>query len=459
MTGRLANLQEKIFKAARRRDRSTVARLTVERGSLLEKRQRIEEQLNLELRTARALTNSKIDFENEITRFRAAAIEKRKDLELAAIAEVEQKRRDAERIAGLVQDQAAAKKGFAEFTPKKIEEIFNIKDPAKLKDAFSELQLAAITLLETTAALRGVEQIDQTKDPVVRQLDAFVSEIQKRFKDAQDALDIKEDQERVTKAANDFSEAIKTLSNELEAVDTKLRKFQEARLRAEEIFRKRLENETVINDDYGLPGLEDYSERPLTEEEKAARLAAFRADQPATPEKFRLAQQELQAQRANLELALQALRNEAMRIAKEMGAITPVATTTVDALSPMTQAIKDATTALGSFRASLLLRSELPPTPTAIKDASGGQIYGTDSVPALLSPGEFVVNAGATRQFYSQLLAMNSGVSRFANGGPVTNVTGDFNVSVNTSGNESVDVQRIGTLLRREIRRGTISLV
>lgn len=106
------------------------------------------------------------------------------------------------------------------------------------------------------------------------------------------------------------------------------------------------------------------------------------------------------------------------------------------------------------------LQSRLPQDTGAsaiMPRAFGGITYGKDSIPALLSPGEFVVNASASRKFYSQLVAMNSSPKHFASGGSVIN--GDFNISMNSSGNEHVDVIKIGKLLRREIRRGTLSLV
>jgi len=97
--------------------------------------------------------------------------------------------------------------------------------------------------------------------------------------------------------------------------------------------------------------------------------------------------------------------------------------------------------------------------PTVPTKAFGGSIHGSDSVHAMLTPGEYVVNAGASRKFYSQLVAMNSGMRRFASGGPVTSINGDFNVSVNSSGNPGIDAVKIGKALRREIRRGRVSLV
>ena len=99
------------------------------------------------------------------------------------------------------------------------------------------------------------------------------------------------------------------------------------------------------------------------------------------------------------------------------------------------------------------LRNQVTPAARA----SGGPIYGTDSVPAVLSPGEFVVNSRAARRFYSQLVSMNNGTGRFANGGSVTTV-GDININAQSSGSTQVDVLQLGKQLRREIRRGTLSL-
>lgn len=90
--------------------------------------------------------------------------------------------------------------------------------------------------------------------------------------------------------------------------------------------------------------------------------------------------------------------------------------------------------------------------------AFGGFARGLDTIPAMLSPGEFVVNAGATRRFYSQLVAMNNGGARhMASGGYVSNHTfGDINVSVEGGKNATVTARDIGLALRRELRRGTL---
>jgi TP901 family phage tail tape measure protein len=106
---------------------------------------------------------------------------------------------------------------------------------------------------------------------------------------------------------------------------------------------------------------------------------------------------------------------------------------------------------------------------TAQGKARGGIIHffnkggfaprGTDTVPAMLTPGEFVVNAASTRKFYSDLVAINAGVRPVyrAQGGPVTNITnvGDVKINVPESAGR-VDGRVLAKEFRRELRRGTI---
>jgi hypothetical protein len=90
--------------------------------------------------------------------------------------------------------------------------------------------------------------------------------------------------------------------------------------------------------------------------------------------------------------------------------------------------------------------------------ASGGPV-GTDTIPAWLSKGEFVVNANASQKFASQLVAMNAGSQPVyrSEGGSVTTV-GDINVTVNGGSTSKQTIREISDGLRREIRRGTIKL-
>ena len=91
--------------------------------------------------------------------------------------------------------------------------------------------------------------------------------------------------------------------------------------------------------------------------------------------------------------------------------------------------------------------------------ATGGRPQGTDVIPAMLSPGEVVINAASARRFASQLTAINAGVQPVyrSEGGSVTNV-GDINVNVTGGGSSRQTARSIAAELRRELRRGTATL-
>jgi TP901 family phage tail tape measure protein len=87
--------------------------------------------------------------------------------------------------------------------------------------------------------------------------------------------------------------------------------------------------------------------------------------------------------------------------------------------------------------------------------ATGGQARGTDTVLAMLSPGEFVMNAASTRKFYSELVAMNADRPIYrAEGGPVSNVHVG-GITINASPNPQQTAREVMNLIRREQRRGT----
>lgn len=101
----------------------------------------------------------------------------------------------------------------------------------------------------------------------------------------------------------------------------------------------------------------------------------------------------------------------------------------------------------------------------AISRALGGQIdyramggRGTDTIPAMLSRGEFVVNARSARQFFPQLQAINAGRNPVyrSEGGPTNVTVGDVNVN-NHGGPAEIGLaaaRQIKQILRREVRRG-----
>lgn len=107
--------------------------------------------------------------------------------------------------------------------------------------------------------------------------------------------------------------------------------------------------------------------------------------------------------------------------------------------------------------------------PAPITQRFGGPVFramggfaprGTDTIPAMLSPGEFVMNASASRKFASQLIAMNAGTTPVfrQEGGPVINNSvnvGDINV--NGTSDPNAVARRVMSEIRREFRRGTSS--
>lgn len=106
-----------------------------------------------------------------------------------------------------------------------------------------------------------------------------------------------------------------------------------------------------------------------------------------------------------------------------------------------------------------------PPELTApITKNQGGMIYanrgmftprGRDTVPAMLEPGEFVMNKRATSKFMEQVTPMNYGLepNRFSRSQDVN--VGDITVNIsNPSGSSEVTARQIGEELRNEIRKG-----
>ncbi len=107
-----------------------------------------------------------------------------------------------------------------------------------------------------------------------------------------------------------------------------------------------------------------------------------------------------------------------------------------------------------------------PAMPTGnppVAKADGGYLWGprgVDNIPAWLSKGEFVMNAAATDMYRPILESMNQSKrpGYYASGGYVTTNVGDININYTSSGKAETDVRKIGNLLRREIKRGNVSL-
>ena len=98
-----------------------------------------------------------------------------------------------------------------------------------------------------------------------------------------------------------------------------------------------------------------------------------------------------------------------------------------------------------------------------INKSLGGSIYaslgkpmGTDTVNAMLTPGEFVMNKFAAKRFYSKLVPMNYGLENPKFGDVNSTTIGDINVSVTGGDTSNQTAISIAQELRREIRRGRL---
>jgi TP901 family phage tail tape measure protein len=143
-------------------------------------------------------------------------------------------------------------------------------------------------------------------------------------------------------------------------------------------------------------------------------------------------------------------------------AISQVSQINMSGLVSQTQEVADAMWSLAS--ASMMVQFPTPQMTashggTAWKLLASGGPVGTDVIPAMLSPGEVVINAASARKFASQLTAINAGVQPVhrSEGGSVTNI-GDINVSVTGGGTSRQTARSIAAELRRELRRGTATL-
>jgi hypothetical protein len=87
--------------------------------------------------------------------------------------------------------------------------------------------------------------------------------------------------------------------------------------------------------------------------------------------------------------------------------------------------------AFGTRHQEAMLKSATIGTQNQHYFASGGAARGTDTVPAMLTPGEFVMKKSAVDKYGTGVMsAINNGVQRFATGGPVQYLQGGSNKPV-----------------------------
>lgn len=89
--------------------------------------------------------------------------------------------------------------------------------------------------------------------------------------------------------------------------------------------------------------------------------------------------------------------------------------------------------------------------------ATGGSVWGTDTIPTRLTPGEFIVNQRSARQFYGMLTSINSGGAAQGGGNDYSTTVGDITIGVTGGDTSRQTLQGIVSGLRREIHRGKIA--
>jgi len=161
--------------------------------------------------------------------------------------------------------------------------------------------------------------------------------------------------------------------------------------------------------------------------------------------------------RTLLQLLIAGIKEFDTELAKTFEATAQKTRSLTELFEALEKQVGDTITAVGAFDKAAMGHVPAEVNPLDEKALGGVAQSGSDTIRAVLSSGEFVMNKAASGRFHSQLLAMNS-FRGFEGGGSVTNNVGDVNVNMHASGNTEVDVQRIGHSLRREIRRGTLSL-
>ena len=87
--------------------------------------------------------------------------------------------------------------------------------------------------------------------------------------------------------------------------------------------------------------------------------------------------------------------------------------------------------------------------------AAGGEAKGTDMIPALLSPGEFVVKSRSASRFLPQLQAINAGQTpSFPRGDTINQTIGDIAINIQADPSPQKTAEAVMKLMNRATRRG-----
>ncbi len=358
----------------------------------------------------------------------------------------------------------------------KLDVQFNVDRPklqAQIDSATRDLvaQVPIEFFAKTAERLNLGTQVDAVKP--VESLSNLYSEVVEKIKQAQDqekAFNVA--QEEVTIGAakvRDFLTQIRDAQTSLAKapIGASIAQLQNNLQTLESVFlglvektrtNKLITDEDITNarrllDAFNQIGVGDVPGTPLGGEQQ------FISDFVTQLEALRTAQQNLFGARANFSAGqLQELQSLESALRGQLS----VQQQTVSAQKDLTRAINESAAAQQRLQ-ELMNRSSGGQSRmfggTMQYLARGGFARGTDTIPAMLSPGEFVMNAKASRRFASQLIAMNAGVAPVyrAEGGVVNNSINIGDVKVNGTADPDVTARLVVSQLRREFRRGTSS--
>jgi TP901 family phage tail tape measure protein len=166
-----------------------------------------------------------------------------------------------------------------------------------------------------------------------------------------------------------------------------------------------------------------------------------------------------------METKLKTSAQASSAVTTEQEAQTTAVLSTNSALSAQVDKYNQITTAIrsASVAQKALATSTKPAGQGVITNpyfAAGGTARGTDTIPAMLSPGERVTDAKNSRRFFSQLQAIGAGqkpVYRNAGGDTYNTNVGDINVQ-DTSGRPYQTAREVMRQIKREQRRGSGSI-
>ena len=468
-------LEQKYADAKKKQDREAQKNIQRDLATLSSVHQQKINDLNNEYKTIKDINFKRLNDAREIIDLTAERIRLLDDASRKAeenAKKAEQERYEYERIQdqiSIISKRTAAFTDIQLIKAENLEDLKNLYDQEKqdLQDSIrlglndhNAKKLTTDQVQVLRDKLLDIDKIYQRRSAQLQQQE-LNKEIQKTAKELDDILQLINDQkasmaELHQTIVEDFDKLVKTASGRIPTKNYDLilkllqyqRVLKEGKLKIlpQDFFNTLKQVESIITQ-------KDPIERIIGTKKDVTDAQIAIKQLTVNGEKYNKSQEELKTNQDKTNKALEELKilgSQVTHIFNDSTIAVQTLTENLDDLIIKIDELKSRYEGLHStIRVNQMLYMNAPE-----QFATGGFV-GTDRVPALLSPGEFVMSAKATRRFFSQLVAMNGAPQHFAGGGPVSNF-GDINVSLVSSGNASLDAVAIAKAIKREIRRGTI---